>query len=87
MDQGSTKQLLVKTKKVFNVGSVGEPLDGPEACYLIMDLDTGEGEICHVPYDTDETVKRMKDAGVPEFVIERFEQNIEITFKDHDCLC
>ncbi|SMF42933.1 metallophosphoesterase family protein [Pseudobacteriovorax antillogorgiicola] len=77
----------IKPKFVLNVGSVGEPLHGPEATYIIMDLGTGRGEIIHIPYDVDDTIRRMKRADVPAYVIERFQNSEDITQKDRSCLC
>ena len=80
-------EMTVKSKYVYNVGSVGEPLNGTDATYLIMDLNTGEAEIVHVPFDIEETLRRMKKACVPSFVIERFQDNDEITRKDRVRSC
>lgn len=54
--------------QLFNVGSVGMPLDDdPRACYGIV-TDEGEGfglEIVRVHYDVDETVRLARAAGLP----------------------
>ena len=84
---GGIEQMLITTKFVFNAGSVGEPLNGPEASYLIMDLKTGTGEIVYLPYDVEETIRRMRNANVPPYVIDRFRKNSDITFKNKSCLC
>ena len=86
-EESKITQMLVDTKYVFNAGSVGEPLYGPEASYLVMDLNTGVSEIVYVPYDIDDTIQRMKDGDVPPFVIDRFRENMDITIKDRSCLC
>ena len=79
--------MIVNSKYVFNAGSVGEPLDGPEASYIIMDPNSGVGEVVYVPHDIEETVLRMRKSNVPQFVIERFKDNADITIKNRSCLC
>jgi diadenosine tetraphosphatase ApaH/serine/threonine PP2A family protein phosphatase len=56
------------SKAVINVGSVGQPRDGnPDACYVEIDLESGEGEgevIWHrVPYERDRTAQKIRDTG------------------------
>jgi diadenosine tetraphosphatase ApaH/serine/threonine PP2A family protein phosphatase len=82
IDDTGITQMIVESKYVYNVGSVGEPLNGTDATYLIMDLNTGEAEIVHVAFDIDETIRRMHKAKVPDYVIDRFQENDEITRKD-----
>jgi len=57
---------------LVNVASVGQPRDGdPRAGYLLVD-DAGS-VLTHVrlEYDIDGAVKRIQDAGLPEFLGER----------------
>lgn len=54
---------------VVNVGSVGMPFDGdPRACYALF-TSAEEGvdiEIVRVPYDTGETARLAREAGLPD---------------------
>lgn len=72
---GAANGLLEQGNYFINVGSVGQPRDGiPKACYLIF---TAEGmtklsiEFRRVDYDVDAAVQRIKDAGLPERLINR----------------
>ena len=86
-EETSITEMLVDPKYVFNAGSVGEPLHGPEATYMIMDLDSGYAEIVYLPYDVEETLRRMEKAYVPSYVIERFRRGDDITQKNRSCQC
>jgi diadenosine tetraphosphatase ApaH/serine/threonine PP2A family protein phosphatase len=60
---------------MINAGSVGQPRDGdPRAAYVI--LDEGKVEILRVEYDYKRTQQKMKEANLPEFLIERLEKGI-----------
>lgn len=57
---------------LFNVGSVGNPLDFPLACYTIIEGVYGKEEpdgfnlqIVRVPYDIDEAIKIAEDLKMP----------------------
>ena len=55
---------------IINAGSVGQPRDGnPDACYAI--LTENSVEIKRVSYDILSTQMKMKEAGLPLFLIER----------------
>ncbi len=55
---------------IINTGSVGQPRDGnPDACYVILSSDVIK--IKRVPYDILLTQKKMKDAGLPNYLITR----------------
>ena len=55
---------------IINTGSVGQPRDGnPDACYVILSNDLIE--IKRVPYDILLAQKKMKDAGLPTYLISR----------------
>lgn len=57
-----------------NPGSVGQPRDGdPRAAFAILTLFEGEFsfEVRRVEYDVDATAKKMRRAGLPEFLSER----------------
>jgi diadenosine tetraphosphatase ApaH/serine/threonine PP2A family protein phosphatase len=61
-------------RMLFNVGSVGNPLDRTLACYVLL---TGEYEgdgatalsadIIRLPYDIDESLRRAAESGMPEY--------------------
>ena len=62
-----------KSKTLFNVGSVGNPLDIPQASYAIIDgfhnckkLNSFSIHLVRVPYDIDLAIKQAKDSGMPE---------------------
>ncbi|ERP31352.1 metallophosphoesterase family protein [Chitinivibrio alkaliphilus] len=60
---------------IVNVGSVGQPRDGDSrACYVILDTDIGSLEYVRLSYDLDAYKKKMHDAEMPEFLIQRIEQ-------------
>ncbi|MEW6409445.1 MAG: metallophosphoesterase family protein, partial [Nitrospirota bacterium] len=57
---------------IINVGSVGQPRDGnPDASYAIYDTEKSVLEIKRVPYNFAETQKKMRNAGLPAYLIER----------------
>lgn len=54
-------------KYIINVGSVGQPRDGNNyAKYAIWDTDAKELAINYVPYNINETVSKIYEAGLPE---------------------
>lgn len=55
---------------IVNAGSTGQPRDGnPDAAYIV--LSDNVVEIKRVPYDIVETQRKMRDAGLPSFLIQR----------------
>jgi predicted phosphodiesterase len=57
---------------IINPGSVGQPRDGdPDACYALLDKDTGEWTFKRVRYPFEETQARMRQFKLPERLIER----------------
>ncbi len=57
---------------VINVGSVGQPRDGdPRAAYALYDTDNKTYEVRRVLYDIDLAAKKIKDAGLPDFLWQR----------------
>ena len=55
-----------KRKHIINVGSVGQPRDGTsDAKYVIFDNEAWRLEIRHVPYDVNDTIKKIHAAGLP----------------------
>ena len=60
-------------KKLFvNPGSVGQPRDGdPRASFAIWDQDHARIEFYRVEYDLGRTQKKMREAQLPGYLIER----------------
>ncbi len=65
-----TRFQVAGQKLYVSVGSVGQPRDGdPRASYVLFD---GTSVTYHrVPYDVDLAVRRIQEAGLPEFLGER----------------
>lgn len=58
------------SRYIINVGSIGQPRDGdPRASYSVIDDE--KVEIIRVPYNIEATQKKMAQAGLPLFLIER----------------
>ncbi len=65
-DDKKTRFLDPKRKYIVNVGSVGQPRDGTsDAKYMIFDNEACTLEIRHVPYDINDTIKKIHAAGLP----------------------
>ena len=63
---------LSDARWLLNPGSVGQPRDGdPRAAYLVLDLDARHASFRRVAYDIELTQSEMRDAGLPEPLIER----------------
>jgi predicted phosphodiesterase len=60
-------------KKLFiNPGSVGQPRDGdPRASFAIWDQDRERVEFYRVDYDIETTQKKMREAELPPYLIDR----------------
>ena len=59
-------------KMLANPGSVGQPRDGdPRASFAIWDPDHGRMEFYRVEYDIRLTQKKMREAQLPGYLIER----------------
>jgi putative phosphoesterase len=59
-------------KYIINVGSVGQPRDGnPDVSYAIYDTEAQFVEIKRLPYDIALTQNKMKEIGLPAFLIDR----------------
>ena len=56
---------------VLNPGSVGQPRDGTEARYAVVDTESLEAELYSTSYDIQETVQGIRDSGLPEATAER----------------
>lgn len=59
---------LEKGKRyIVNCGSVGQPRDGDNSAkYVVWNSDAATIEVRYVPYDTEETKKKIKGRGFPE---------------------
>lgn len=59
---------------LMNVGSVGQPRDrDPRACYCLYDTENRTVKLVRLEYDIARTQKVMRDAGLPDFLVERLE--------------
>jgi diadenosine tetraphosphatase ApaH/serine/threonine PP2A family protein phosphatase len=57
---------------LFNPGSVGQPRDGdPRAAFARYDSESGRITFLRVAYDYRPTVRRMREAGLPDFLSRR----------------
>lgn len=57
---------------LVNVGSVGQPRDrDPRACYCIFDSLKNSVKLIRVEYDILRTQEKMREAGMPQFLVER----------------
>lgn len=57
---------------IVNPGSVGQPRDGdPRGSYAVYDADTRKLNLYRIPYDISQTQQRMRQAGLPHFLIDR----------------
>jgi predicted phosphodiesterase len=72
-----TRLELSGARWLLNPGSVGQPRDGdPRAAYLELeldarDLDTWRASFCRVAYDIERTQSEMREAGLPDQLVER----------------
>jgi len=67
-----TADLQDDTRYLINVGSVGQPRDlDPRASYVMYDAETGRAEIRRVPYPLEETQAKMRELGLPSFLVDR----------------
>jgi diadenosine tetraphosphatase ApaH/serine/threonine PP2A family protein phosphatase len=62
------------TKYFINAGSVGQPRDGdPRASCLLFDDGTQTVTLCRVPYDIAAVQRKIRAAGLPEFLASRLD--------------
>jgi diadenosine tetraphosphatase ApaH/serine/threonine PP2A family protein phosphatase len=67
-----TELELSDARWLLNPGSVGQPRDGdPHAAYLLLDLDARRASFRRVAYDVELTQSEMREAGLPEALVER----------------
>ncbi|HEV7259437.1 MAG TPA: metallophosphoesterase family protein [Bosea sp. (in: a-proteobacteria)] len=56
-------------RHVVVVGAVGQPRDGnPAACFALLDTGRAEITMIRVPYDTQETARKIHAYGLPEWL-------------------
>jgi predicted phosphodiesterase len=68
----SALQLETDTRYLLNPGSIGQPRDGdPRAAFAIADLDHRVVEFWRVPYDIVAVQTRMREAKLPEVLVQR----------------
>jgi diadenosine tetraphosphatase ApaH/serine/threonine PP2A family protein phosphatase len=59
---------------LVTVGSVGQPRDGdPRACYMLYDEGRETLRNVRLEYDVDAAMRRIRAAGLPEFLAERLQ--------------
>jgi diadenosine tetraphosphatase ApaH/serine/threonine PP2A family protein phosphatase len=69
---GVAVPLLPRRRWLAVAGSVGQPRDGnPAACWSFVDTARAELTYHRVPYDVEETVKKIRRAGLPPMYAER----------------
>jgi predicted phosphodiesterase len=69
---GEPMQLKPGWRGILNPGSVGQPRDNDRrAAYALLDTEAGVWEPRRAHYDVETTQKRMRDAGLPERLINR----------------
>jgi predicted phosphodiesterase len=69
---GEPMQLRAGWRAILNPGSVGQPRDNDRrAAYALLDTETVRWEHRRASYDVETTQKRMRDAGLPERLINR----------------
>lgn len=56
-------------RHVVVVGAVGQPRDGdPAACFALLDTQAREVTMVRVPYDSQETARKIRAAGLPDWL-------------------
>lgn len=56
-------------RHVVVVGAVGQPRDGdPAACFALLDTQAREITMVRVPYDSQDTARKIKAAGLPDWL-------------------
>lgn len=71
---GRLAEIRVKPggRYIVNVPSVGQPRDSdPRAGYTLWDAERGVIEQIRLAYDVETAMKRIRDAGLPQFLAER----------------
>ena len=69
---GVSVPLLPQRRWLAVAGSVGQPRDGnPAACWSLVDTARAEITYHRVPYEVEETVRKIRRAGLPTMYAER----------------
>ena len=56
-------------RHVVVVGAVGQPRDGdPTACFALLDMQAREVTMMRVPYDSQDTARKIRAAGLPDWL-------------------
>lgn len=56
-------------RHVVVVGAVGQPRDGdPAACFALLDTQAREVTMMRVPYDSQDTARKIRAAGLPDWL-------------------
>lgn len=56
-------------RHVVVIGAVGQPRDGnPAACFALLDTERAEISMIRVPYDTQETARKISAHGLPDWL-------------------
>lgn len=75
LPHGANIPLLKSRRWLGVIGSVGQPRDGvPHAAYGIYDSVTRELTFRRVPYDVDETIRKLRAARLPEVLAKRLKE-------------
>ncbi|MDH7602266.1 MAG: metallophosphoesterase family protein [Armatimonadota bacterium] len=74
---GGELQLKEGYRYILNCGSVGQPRDGnPHAACALFDTEEMTFHLLRVPYDIAEVQMRMREADLPDVLIERLEYGL-----------
>jgi diadenosine tetraphosphatase ApaH/serine/threonine PP2A family protein phosphatase len=69
---GDRVKIESDSKKIINVGSVGQPRDGdPRAAYVVFDDEAKVAEMFRVDYDIDTASDKILKAGLPPLLAHR----------------
>ena len=64
-------------RHMINVGSVGQPRDtDARACFGIFDTEEKNISIKRIEYDIVKTQEKMKQCGLPDFLVQRLQKGI-----------
>jgi putative phosphoesterase len=64
-------------KVIVNAGSIGQPRDGdPRLCYSVYDAAKGIVELKKLSYDIETAQKKIRDAGLPDFLADRLGRGV-----------
>jgi diadenosine tetraphosphatase ApaH/serine/threonine PP2A family protein phosphatase len=71
-EAGEEVRLRRGWRYLINPGSVGQPRDGdPRLAFVLADLGTGVVERHRVAYPAGQTARKVRDAGLPEYLAAR----------------